>query len=205
MKNDKKITILVVFLLHLIGILALTFFASKEGVLGKKMQALAVVLVPKSEPVKEKPVEKKIEVPVIAKEDRMEAPKSVGVSTPKSVVVDAVAPSAAVLPSMEFSDGAKEVKTLTDPIQLYKKYVENVYLSRWNRPEIDGDLNFVSQIQITMDERGRIVSSSYLKLSGNKEWDNSVKQTVSPITMFSKVPPKGFPSTVIIQFDVQEL
>jgi len=205
-KNLISSNVIIVIVLHLLFVGGAVFFASKEGMLGKKMQSLTVVLVPKPEPVKPVTVEKKSEIPVTSIPNKsVDVPRPAITDTPKIVNEQpSVAPSPSILPSMEFSDGAKEVITISDPIEIYKLYIENYYHSRWNRPDDINDSSFVVKARIDIDNDGNVLKVNYLNSSGDIAWDNSVKNVVEKIKTLGRTPPKGFPDHFIVQFDVIE-
>src|SRR5262249_23105875 len=85
---------------------------------------------------------------------------------------------------------------------LYKALVESALRSHWDRPEISGDENFTAEVELTVDNKGNILSSSWVKGSGNTRWDESVKAALAATTALSRPPPKDFPPTFIVRFDV---
>src|SRR5271169_4058308 len=115
-RNSSKVNLTISVIFHSALILAIFFFAAREGMLGKKLKQITVTMVPKEkkpEPPKEKPPEPKVEQPKVA-----EAPKPPEIPQPRVETaaapppVDsapAVAPAAASLPAFDFSDGAKDV------------------------------------------------------------------------------------------------
>ena len=96
----RKRNFLIAAVLHILIIFPLVFFASREGMLGKKMQTLTVVLVPnpKVEEVKPRTEPPKVEVPKAA--IPMEQPKAVPqtVQAPLPAAAPAVAPPPQVEP-----------------------------------------------------------------------------------------------------------
>jgi TonB family protein len=107
------------------------------------------------------------------------------------------------LPSFAFSDGAKEVTSINDPIAIYKALVEHAVRSQWNRPEDMTDDNFAAEVEFTIDKKGRITNSRWMSGSGDARWDNSVKTAVAKVDSIGKEPPKTFPSRFIVRFDVE--
>src|SRR5215471_9170617 len=173
-RNSSKVNLTVSFIVHAVLVGALAYFAARQGILGKKLKQLTVVMVPKEkkpEPPKEKPEEPKIEPPKPA-----EAPK-VAVAQPKAETpavpppvasgAPAVAPAAVSLPAFEFSDGAKEVLTGSSPGGVYKGIIEHGLLSRWNRPEDIDDETFAAVVRISVDSSGTITGSQWISGSGN--------------------------------------
>jgi len=211
-RNSSKINLTISFIVHAALVSALTFFAAREGILGKKLKQLTVTMVPKEkkpEPPKEKPVEPKIEAPKTAQAPKapVEPPKAEPATAPPPSVALApvAAPSAASLPAFEFNDGAKEVQTLSEPNAVYKALVEHTLRSRWNRPDGIADDSFVAEIELSMDAKGKVIESNWLKGSGNKSWDDSVKLALAQTKSISRPPPKGFPEKFLVRFDVESL
>ena len=200
-RSFKKRFVAIVVIAHVIVVGLLLFLASKEGILGTKMQSLTVSLVPKEKIEIPKPrsvEEKKIEIPqpIIPK---IEVPTEQPVAKIDNVA-PAIAPPPSEEASIQFSDGAKEVITSSDPIQLYKAYVEGYLKVQWNRPEkIDGEV----QTHISIDNNGKILSTK-LQIGSNSQWNQSIIDLFSKVNSFPKPPPKGFPLTFDIRFDTIE-
>lgn len=196
----SKTNIAIAVAFHAILLFVIVFFASKEGMLGKKMQTLSVVLVPKSkveEVVKTKVEQPRVEVPKTTIPSEQPKTQTAPPVAPVQAEVPAVAPAAAQLPSFSFNDGAKEVQNISDPIQLYKSYMEHYLKSKWNTPNNDG----IVEIDMIIDEKGRILSSQFQVKEG-EQWGASVVQLLQRVTSFPKPPPKGFPSKFKIRFDM---
>jgi TonB family protein len=115
----------------------------------------------------------------------------------------AVAPAATALPSFDFSDGAHEVQSISDPNGIYKALVEHTLRSRWNRPEDMADDNFVAEVELTIDKNGDVNSSRWVSGSGDARWDKTVKDAVAQLKTISHQPPKGFPDKFLVRFDVE--
>src|SRR6266478_5845379 len=169
-KNSSKVNLTISTIVHSALIGALVFFAAKEGLLGKKLKQLTVTMVPKEkkpEPPKEKPVEPKVETPKTAEAPKAPAPTpkmEASVAPPPSVaVVPAAVPSATSLPAFEFNDGAKEVHTISDPNALYKALVEHTLRSRWSRPDGIADDDFTVEVELSVDTKGRVTETHWLK------------------------------------------
>jgi len=210
-RNSSKVNLTISFVFHSILILVVFFFAAREGLVGKKLKQLAVTMVPKEkkpEPPKEKPAEPK---PETAKTDptpkmAVPQPKVDTAAAPPPPAVDAppaVAPPSASLPAFEFSDGAKEVQTISDPNGIYKALIEHTLRSRWNRPEDIVDETYVAEVELSVDAKGKVTDYRWLKGSGDKRWDDSVKAVVAQTKTISRPPPKGFPQQFPVRFDVE--
>ncbi len=207
-RNSSKINLIISAVFHSVLILAIFFFAARQGMLGKKLKELTVVMVPKEkkpEPPKEKPEEPKVEQPKV-EEAKLAIPQpkvQTAATPPPANDAPAVAPAAAVLPSMDFSDGAKNVVSISDPNGIYKALVEHTLRARWNRPEDMNDDNFVAEVQVEIEPNGKIRGYTWAKGSGNSRWDNSVKEVFAETKVISKGPPKGFPEKFLVRFDVE--
>ena len=212
-RNSSKVNLTISFIVHTVLIGALVFFAAREGVFGKKLKQITVTMVPKAkppEPPKEKPPEPKVDSPKTPEPPKMAIapPKVEQQAAPPPPTTDMPAPAApppVSIPSFSFSDGAKDVQTLTSPNDIYKATVEHALLSRWNRPEDMADENFVAEVEMTVDSSGKILGYRWLSGSGNERWDNSVKSVLSQFKSINRPPPKGFPEKFTVRFDVESL
>lgn len=211
-RNSSRVNVTISVIFHSVLVLAIFFLAAREGMLGKKLKEITVTMAPKEkkpEPPKVKPAEPKVEQPKPA-----EAPKALAATPPPRVdpqaapppAVDAApvaAPPPAVLSGMDFSDGAKEVQSVSDPNLLYKGLVEHALRSHWNRPEDIDDATFVAEIELNVDADGKVTGTQWLKGSGNTRWDKSVKEAVAATKAVSRPPPKKFPGKFLARFDVE--
>lgn len=203
-KNSSKVNLTISAVVHGALILALLYLAAREGYLGKKIQTITVTKVqePKKEPEKPKE-EPKVEPPKV-EPPKVEAPK---VETPKTappvVAPPVVAPAAVDVPSFEFG-GGKTVLSESDPVQLYKGYLEYQFRSKWNRPENMADDQYVAEVTVNVDPQGNLSQMRLSKGSGDDRWDKTVKDVFKVITNIDRRPPTNFPPQVIIRFDVQE-
>ncbi len=181
---------------------------------GKVLPEIAVSMAPKEkkpEPEKPKEPEKKPEPtpqpqrqPEPTVQPTTPPPATTQRATPPPSVTapPAVAPPAVGLNSFSFSDGAKAVESTSDPVQLYRSFVEFSIRSKWLRPEGIPDDAFVAEVELNVDPSGRILGSTWRSGSGNSRWDDSVRRAVSATTALSRPPPKGFPDRFIVRFDV---
>lgn len=207
-RNSSKVNLTISVIFHSTLILAVFFFAAREGMLGKKLKEITVTMVPKEkkpEPPKEKPAEPKVEPPKLA-----EAPKSIAIAPPRAETAvpapvssaPSVAPAAVSLPAFEFNDGAHDVQT-GDASSVYKGLVEHALRSHWNRPDNIEDDTFVAEVELTVDAQGNVAGYRWIKGSGNRLWDDSVKTAVAGTKEISRPPPKGFPPSFVVRFDVE--
>ena len=204
-KNSSKVNLTISAVVHGVIILALIYFAAREGYVGKKIQKISVEMVKekKLEPEKPKPEPPKVEPPKI--DVPKEAPKYVEpkVAAPPTVAPPVVAPPSVDVPTFEFS-GGKAVNSESDPIQLYKGYMEYTLRQKWNRPENLDDSAFVAEVAVTVDKQGVISQPNWLKGSGDAKWDQTVKDVFKVVNKIDRRPPTNFPPAVTIRFDVQE-
>ena len=201
-KTSGKANLVISAVFHAILIGCAFYFAARSGMLGEKIKSITVT---KEEKPKEKPKEpeKKPEPPKeLPKElpKTIEAPKPVAPPPPAALA----APPSAVAPTLDFSDGAKAVNAETDPVQLYKGYMEYKLRQQWNRPENMADDKFVAEVSVTVDKEGNLSHPQWLKGSGDAKWDQTVKDVFKVVQSIDRHPPKNFPPNVTIRFDVQE-
>ena len=210
-KNSSKINLLISFVFHSSIVVVLIYFAAREGLLGKQLKKISVEIVREKEPEKPKEPDKpreeppKNESPKLVDIPKVEAPRETRAAPPTAgaALAPAVAPPAAEVPSFEF-DGGKTVQSSSDPIQLYRGYVEYSLRSRWNRPTDLADDAFVAEVEVSVDHDGRISDPTWKKGSGDTRWDNSVRAAVAAAQSLDRRPPANFPARVLIRFDVQE-
>lgn len=203
-KNSSKVNLTISAVVHGVIVVALIYFAAHEGYLGKKLKQITVYKVEKEKPP-EKPPEKKIEPPKIQPKPVeppkvAEAPKPVA---PPVLAPPVVAPPAVEAPSFEF-EGGKTVNSESDPVQLYKGYMEYTLRSKWKRPQDMADDNYVAEVAVNVDPQGNISPAQWLKGSGDAQWDASVKAVFKIVSQIDRRPPTNFPPNVTIRFDVRE-
>lgn len=207
-RDSSKVSLLISVVFHTVLVLAVFFFAAREGMLGKKLKQLAVTMVKEKppEPPKAKPPEPKAEPPKPESAPKTVVPQPVQTAAappPSASSAPAVAPAAVALPSFEFNDGAKDVSTISDPVGVYKALVEHSVRSVWSRPEDMEDDGFAADVELSIDAKGLVTGSRWLSGSDNTRWDNSVKAAVAQVKSISKPPPKGFPASFVVRFDVE--
>jgi len=210
-RNSSKVNLLISLVFHSAIVVALIYFAAREGLLGKQLKKIAIEIVKEKEPERPKEPEKpkdepqKAEPPKLVEMPKLEAPKESASAPPQSInaAPPAVAPPAADVPAFEFS-GGKAVQSSSDPAILYKGYVEYTFRSQWNRPTDERDDDFVAEVEVSVDPAGRISDPVWKKGSGNARWDDSVRSAVAATKSLDRPPPKNFPPRVLVRFDVQE-
>jgi len=204
-RNSSKVNLLISFTFHAVLVLALAYFAARQGLLGKQLKKISI------EMVKEKPPEKpkeppKVEPPKIEPPKVVETPKVVEppkAEAPPTVAPPVVAPANTELPSFEFG-GGKTVETSSDPVQLYKGYMEYALRQKWNRPDNVTDDTYAAEVEISVDRDGNISDVTWQKGSGDDKWDETVRQVFGAVKKIDRPPPTNFPPRVTIRFDVQE-
>ena len=205
-RNSSKVNLLISFIFHAVLVLALVYFAARQGLLGKQIQKISVEMIKEKAPQKPKEPEKpkvgppKIEPPKIAAAPKPEPPKE---AAPATVAPPTVAPPAADLPSFVF-EGGKEVLSSSDPVQLYKSAVEYALRAKWTRPDNLHDNDYTVEVQLSVRRNGELGDPVWEKESGNRLWDESVRRAVAAVTRMDRPPPTNFPSHIVVRFDVQE-
>lgn len=215
--HDARVNLAISLVFHGSLIVAITYFAAREGILGKKLQEISVTLAPKEkkpDPPKEKPPEPPPEPPRLAQKTpppaNLPPPVAPVVTAPPAGVpppasAPSAAPAATALPAFEFNDGARAVETISDPTAIYKALVERALRARWNRPEDLEDDAFVAEVELAIDKKGNIEDVRWLRGSGNRRWDDSVRSSLASVRSISRPPPPGFPSRFVTRFDVEVL
>ncbi len=212
-RNSSKVNLLISLVFHGALVLALVFFAAREGLLGKQLRKISVQMVKEKppekpkEPEKPKPVEPpKIETPKpaeVARAPKPEEARPAQLAPPPVAAPPAVAPPAADLPALDF-DGGKTVQTSSDPVQLYKGGLEYALRAQWNRPSGVVDDDFVGEVEISVDPSGAISRPAWKKNSGDPRWDASVLAAIAAVKTIGRPPPKGFPPQIVVRFDVAD-
>jgi outer membrane biosynthesis protein TonB len=217
-KRTSRLSIVISLVFHAVIILALAFFAAREGMLGEHLKKISVTMVPKEkppEPPKEKPAEPKpspeparnevpktVPKPEIARAAPAPSRQSSAAASSAPTVAPSVAPPPADIPSFDF-DGGKPVESSSDPSVLYKSFVEYSLRSRWIRPEGVTDNSFAAEVEVAIGPEGRLRGVEWKQGSGNAAWDDSVRKVLAETASIGRPPPKGFPAKVLIRFDVE--
>ncbi len=211
-RNSTKVNLILSAIFHGLIVGVLLYFAAREGLLGKQIKKIAVEMVKEKpkEPVKPKEPEKpkvdvaKTEAPKVAEVAKVEAPKVVAPPPSSVEAPPAVAPPVAELPAFEF-EGGKTVVTSSDPVQLYKGLVEAALQFNWERPKNMDDHTNLAEVEVAVNSAGDISDPVWKKSSGQKQWDDSVRQAIASTKKIDRPPPKNFPSRVVVRFDVEAL
>jgi outer membrane biosynthesis protein TonB len=205
-RNVPKVSLIISLTFHAVLVLVLFYFAAREGLLGKKLNIIAVNMIKEKPPEKPKEPEKpkieppKVETPKVETPKIVEAPK---VQAPPVVAPPVVAPPNSEVPAFEFG-GGKTVETTSDPVLLYKARMQDALRQKWNRPDDEADDDFTAEVAVSVNQQGVIENSTWLKGSGDEKWDATVKQVFNVVKSFDRPPPTNFPPRVTIRFDVQE-
>jgi hypothetical protein len=203
-KNSSKVNLTISAVFHALLIGALIYFAARQGYLGKKLKEITVYKVEKEkppEPPKKVEPPKEVPKPVVQPPKEAEAQKP---TAPPPAAAPVVAPPSSQVNDFVFNDGAKAVNSESDPVQLYKGYIEYVLRSKWNRPENMADDNYAVEVAVNVDKQGNLSATKWLKQSGNAKWDATVKAVFQEISEIDRRPPTNFPPNVVIRFDTEE-
>ena len=203
-RNSSKVNLMISFAFHALIVLVALYFAARQGLLGKQMKKISIEMVKVKPPEKPKEPEKPKVEPPKAEVPKVELPKVAETkAAPPTTAPPTVAPPAAELPSFEF-EGGKAVETSSDPVQLYKGYLEYALRSKWQRPEDIADDKYVAEVAVAVDRNGQISDPVLAKGSGDARWDESVRQVFKVVKTMNRPPPTNFPPRVTVRFDVQE-
>jgi outer membrane biosynthesis protein TonB len=206
-RNSSKVNLMISFALHALIVAVALYFAARQGLLGKQLKKISIEMVKEKSPEKPKEPEKpKTEEPPKAEPSGVETAKAAEapkVTASPVVAPPSVAPPSAEMPSFEF-EGGKAVETSSDPVHLYQSYMEYTLRSKWQRPDNIADDSYVAEVEVSVDRAGQISKPEWKKGSGDKQWDDSVKQVFKVANNMDRPPPTNFPSRVMVRFDVQE-
>ena len=208
-RNSSKVNLFISFAFHGLILAALFYFAAREGLLGKQLRKIAVEMVKEKPPEKPKEPQKpkdelpKPETPKTVETVKTEAPRTVAQAPPPSTAdaPPSAAPPPVDVPSFTF-EGGKAVETTSDPVQIYRSLLEYSFRSRWERPEDTADPSLVDEVEVAVDRSGQISNPVWMKTSGNKGWDDSVRRAVAATKAVNRPPPTNFPSRVLVRFDI---
>lgn len=221
-RNSSRVNLLISAAFHGVIVILLTYFAAREGLLGKELRKIAVEMVREKPPEPEKPKEPEKKPEEIAKEEKPaeETPTPTPDNPPPVEVAKAptvnnaaqsgtlapppIAPPAIDVPSFAF-EGGRAVRTSSDPIELYRGLIEHSLRSRWERPADIADRYFVAEVDVEVDRKGALGASTWKKRSGHVQWDASVQAALAATRSVPRPPPTNFPGKVTIRFDVQEV
>jgi TonB C terminal len=202
-RNSSKVNLMISFAFHALLVVGLLYFAARSGLLGTQLKKITVTMEKEKPPVKPPEPPKQPEPPKIVEPPKVvAAPPKEAEAAPKTTAPPVVAPPAAELPSFDFA-GGKIVESSSDPVQIYRGYMEYVLRSKWDRPENMADDNYAAEVAVAVNPQGQISAPVWQKGSGDTKWDDSVKQVFKLVKNFDRPPPTNFPASVVIRFDVQ--
>jgi outer membrane biosynthesis protein TonB len=198
--------------LHAVVIVVLVILAAREGLLGKQIKKIAVEIVHEKPPEKPKEPEKpkneppKVETPAPVQTAKVEPPRAAPRGAPPPAAVappPVIAPPPAEIAAFDFG-GGKSVQSSSDPIELYRGYVESALRAKWARPLDLEDDAFVAEVEVAVSDEGEISQAEWKKSSGNGRWDASVRAALAAAKNLDRRPPAHFPARVLVRFDVQD-
>ncbi len=205
-QSQSRTNVLISIVFHAVLVGGLFWLAASQGVLGTKLKEITAFRVkeekppepvkPKTEP---KPDEPKPEVAVTPKTAPPPAATQPNTAPPPVSVSDAPPPSVGA--DFSFSDGAKVVQSSSDPVEVFKGYLEYSFRSRWSKPEGIDDTAFVAEVEVAIAPDGRVEKVDWKSGSNDKGWDASVRAALAATKSIGRPPPKGFPARVIVRFD----
>lgn len=221
-RNSSRVNLLISLTFHAVIVVALTYFAAREGLLGKELRKIAVQMVKEKPREPEKPKEpekpRPEETPTVnpAETPPTPPPEVTPAASPPPRAEDAgtraagglaappaVAPPPAALPAFAFG-GGRAVVSSADPVQVYRGLLEFALRSRWERPPDVQDARFVAEVEVGVDRTGRVAEPVWKKSSGHDAWDAAVRAAVAATTALTRPPPTNFPVRVLVRFDVLE-
>src|SRR5438477_10633884 len=147
-KNTTKTNVVIAIVVPVLMVAAGAFWAAHKGILGAKLQNLAVFMVPKEKKADEPKKIEKAEVKKVEQPKTLEAAKAAVAPPPRFVAPggSTIAPPAPVgisIPS--FGDGDDSSATGSgDLIALYKQQIETMLRTYWDRPADVQDLTFMA-------------------------------------------------------------
>jgi hypothetical protein len=213
--NSSKVNLTLSLVFHAVVLVVFFFVAAHEGFLGEKLEKITSITMVKEqkppEPPKEPPkppkveppktAPPKIELPTVQPPKVVTAPKPQAPEAPPATAH--VAPAAVEMPSFDFG-GGKTIATSSDPVEIYKSYVEYAFLSKWNQPDnIADDFNAVTEVEVSVDADGRISHPVWTQNSGDTKWNDSIRQAIAAVTKLDNPPPTNFPPHLTIIFNVR--
>ncbi|MBX3733057.1 MAG: TonB C-terminal domain-containing protein [Verrucomicrobiae bacterium] len=213
-RSSATVNLIVSLVFHAVVILGLAFLAAREGLLGKQLKTIAVTMAPKEKPPEpeepkepDNPPEPPPELPRedVIPQAATPPPPPVNVAPPPPaapLTAPPVAPPPVGLPAFNFADGAKVVESTSDPVALYRGYVEFMLRSRWVRPDGVADERFVAEVEFSIGPGGEVVDSRWQRGSGHTAWDNSVREAIRSTRTLGRPPPREFPPRFLVRFDV---
>jgi hypothetical protein len=208
-KNSSKVNLLISLTFHGILVLAVLYFAARQGWMGQKVKSIAVDIVHEKPKVPEKPKEPpkpKVEEAKVDEQKpvqvaKLETPRNIAPPPPASMASQTIAPPPAEAPDF-YIPGGKDIVTSSDPVRLYAGLLQDAVQDNWHRPKDMDDHTNVALVEIAVDKTGQITSPVWKQTSGQKKWDDSVRLAIASTKKVGRAPPTNFPPRVVIKFDV---
>jgi len=214
-RKNSKTGLIISFLFHAVILVFFVWFAAHQGLikLPSKMVSVKLVQEPEKTPEVEKPVaaapRTSVAFPVRTEQPRPSVSQPAAPSTPVSTKISnnanpapaLAAPPPVEVPSLIFNDGTANEASDLDGVSQYKKYIEFTLRSRWNRPANDGDETNFAEVEVTVENDGRLIDPKWKRKSGKPEWDESVWNAILQTPKMRRAPPSGFPVSLTIRFD----
>jgi hypothetical protein len=208
-RNSSKVNLLISLTFHTILVLAVFYLAARTGALGDKFKRYAISLEKPAEkpkePAKPKPVEPPKAAPPTVADPIKPVETKIAAQAPPPVATMAAPPSIAPPPAETapfIFEGGKLVESSSDPVQLYVGLLQRSLQLNWDRPQDMDDKSFVAEVEVAVDHAGQITDTVWKKGSGQKRWDDSIRQAVAKTHSVKSAPPPNFPSRVVVRFDV---
>ena len=210
--RQSRASIVVSILFHALVVGLVAYLAARQGILGTTVRDMVAVQVDEKKPEPPKPKEEPKPEPEKPNPDQKPAPAvaqtPVPIATPTQALppTDAPppvdAPAAADAPEMFIpsANGAGGGEVLT-PQEAYRRTIQSVFLSVWDKPAGMDDSSFSADVEMTLDPSGRIQQARFVRGSGDPKWDDTVKAALIKIKEIGTPPPDKFPANFSVRFD----
>jgi hypothetical protein len=209
--NSSAVNLTISVIFHIVALLAFFFFAAHEGLFGKKLEHIIEIRMVKEEkppePPRRKPSTPKAEhlktAPPKMEPPKIEPLKTAAAPTAPPASEHIIAPPPAEMPSFDFG-GGKAIDTSSDPVQIYKSFVEYIFHSRWNQPDnVATDSSYVTEVEVSVSPDGQVSNPVWKQNIGDKKWNDSIQQVIATVTQLDRLPPTNFPPRFTIIFNVR--
>lgn len=209
--RQSRASLLISIVFHVVVVGLVAYLAARQGMLGKVAKDMVAVQVEEKKPTPQKPKDEPKPLPEKVNPDQKPNPV---VQTPVPITTPAPAPqpgdapppvdapAAADAPEMYIPNanagGGGEVLT---PEESYRRTIQSVFLSVWDKPVGIDDSSFSADVEMTLDRRGRIEAARFVRGSGDSKWDDSVRAALNKIKDIGAPPPDKFPPSFSVRFD----
>jgi len=210
-RNSNKVNLVLSLTFHTLIVIAVFYFAAREGLLGNKLHTIAINMEqqekkpepkPQVKPREPEPAKEPEAKPV--EEHKIETAKNTPAPPPPSAPVNTepdVAPPPSEAPVFYFGGGA-HVDSGT-PVQVYKGLLQHALEFNWDRPRDMDEQTNAAEVEIAVSKSGEITSPVLKKTSGQKKWDESVLAAIASTRNMKSPPPSNFPPRVVVRFYVE--